>query len=186
MERAQLGPPMVHMAKFDQIRLKDLGARRVDDRQTDRHTDTQTNAVNNKGNPSDRAKILGIFKGFFILFCRFHFLFFRLGLQLSVIKRIHSKSAKLQKDVSLFFIISSLNCCSYWHFSFCCFIISHSRFGRNFRVRAHMHACVCAFVCPSATISRTCMDRFYSYLAQRQDMMVYISTPFLFQIRSKL
>ena len=42
MERAQLGPPMVHMTKFDQIRLKDLGARRVDDRQTDRHTDTQT------------------------------------------------------------------------------------------------------------------------------------------------
>ena len=43
--------PMVHMTKFDQIRLKDLGARRVDDRQTD----TQTNAGNNNGNPSDRA-----------------------------------------------------------------------------------------------------------------------------------
>ena len=51
MERAQLGPPMVHTTKFDQNRLKDLGARRVDDRQTD----TQTNAGNNKGNPSDRA-----------------------------------------------------------------------------------------------------------------------------------
>ena len=38
MQRAQLGPPIVHMAKFDQNRLKDLGARRVDDR----HTDTQT------------------------------------------------------------------------------------------------------------------------------------------------
>ena len=73
------------MAKFDQIRLKDLGARRVDDRHThrqtdrqthrqtdrhtDRHTDKQTQAIirailrigptnagNNKGNPSDRAK----------------------------------------------------------------------------------------------------------------------------------
>ena len=63
MQRAQLGPPMVHLAKFDQNRLKDLGARRVDDRhthrqthtQTDRHTDRQTNAGNNKGNPSDRA-----------------------------------------------------------------------------------------------------------------------------------
>ena len=52
MQRAQLGPPMVHMAKFDQNRLKDLGARMVDDR----HTDRQTNAGNNKGNPSDRAK----------------------------------------------------------------------------------------------------------------------------------
>ena len=38
MERAQQGPPMVHMTKFDQIRLKDLGARRVDDRQTHRQT----------------------------------------------------------------------------------------------------------------------------------------------------
>ena len=51
MERAQLGPPMVHMTKFDQIRLKDLGARRVDDRQThththtDTHTDKQTQAI---------------------------------------------------------------------------------------------------------------------------------------------
>ena len=42
MECAQLGPPMVHLTKFDQNRLKDLGARRVDDRQTDRQTDTQT------------------------------------------------------------------------------------------------------------------------------------------------
>ena len=55
MERAQLGRPMVHMTKFVQIRLKDLGARRVDDRQTDTQTDRQTNAGNNKGNPSDRA-----------------------------------------------------------------------------------------------------------------------------------
>ena len=61
---------MVHMAKFHQNRLKDLGARRVDDRQTHRHTDKQTqakkgqsfgsgqqtNAGNNKGNPSDWAK----------------------------------------------------------------------------------------------------------------------------------
>ena len=45
MQRAQLGPPMVHKTKFDQIRLKDLGARRVDDRQTDRHTDKQTQAI---------------------------------------------------------------------------------------------------------------------------------------------
>ena len=37
MQRAQLGPPMVHMAKFHQNRLKDLGARRVDDTHT--HTD---------------------------------------------------------------------------------------------------------------------------------------------------
>ena len=37
MQRAQQGPPMVHMTKFDQIRLKDLGARRVDDT----HTHTQ-------------------------------------------------------------------------------------------------------------------------------------------------
>ena len=38
---------MVHMAKFDQNRLKDLGARRVDDRQTHRHThtDKQTQAI---------------------------------------------------------------------------------------------------------------------------------------------
>ena len=35
MQRAQLGPPMVHMAKFHENRLKDLGARRVDDRHTD-------------------------------------------------------------------------------------------------------------------------------------------------------
>ena len=42
MQRAQLGPPMVHMAKFDQNRLKDLGARRVDDTQTDTQTDRQT------------------------------------------------------------------------------------------------------------------------------------------------
>ena len=57
MERAQLGPPMVHMTKFDQSRLKDLGARRVVDRHTHTHTHThrQTNAGNNKGNPSDRA-----------------------------------------------------------------------------------------------------------------------------------
>ena len=41
MERAQLGPPMVHMTKFDQIRLKDLGVRRVDDR----HTHKQTQAI---------------------------------------------------------------------------------------------------------------------------------------------
>ena len=34
MQRAQLGPPMVQMAKFHQNRLKDLGARRVDDRHT--------------------------------------------------------------------------------------------------------------------------------------------------------
>ena len=33
---------MVHMAKFHQNRLKDLGARRVDDRHTDRQTDRQT------------------------------------------------------------------------------------------------------------------------------------------------
>ena len=45
MQRAQLGPPLVHVAKFDQNRLKDLGARRVDDRQTDRHTDKQTQAI---------------------------------------------------------------------------------------------------------------------------------------------
>ena len=56
MERAQLGPPMVHMTKFDQIRLKDLGARRVDDR----HTHTHANiAGNNNGNPSDRANNKG-------------------------------------------------------------------------------------------------------------------------------
>ena len=36
---------MVHMAKFDQNRLKDLGARRVDDRHTHRHTDKQTQAI---------------------------------------------------------------------------------------------------------------------------------------------
>ena len=45
MERAQLGPPMVHMAKFDQNRLKDLGARRVDDRQTHTQTRKQTQAI---------------------------------------------------------------------------------------------------------------------------------------------
>ena len=56
MQRAQLGPPMVHLTKFHQNRLKDLGARRVDDRHT--HTDRQTNAGNNKGNPSDRANKL--------------------------------------------------------------------------------------------------------------------------------
>ena len=38
MERAQLGPPVVHMTKFDQIRLKDLGARGVDDRRTHART----------------------------------------------------------------------------------------------------------------------------------------------------
>ena len=43
MQRAQLGPPLVHMAKFDQNRLKDLGARRVDDRQT--HTQTSRQAT---------------------------------------------------------------------------------------------------------------------------------------------
>ena len=42
LERAQQGPPMVHMTKFDQNRLKDLGARRVDDRHTHRHTHTHT------------------------------------------------------------------------------------------------------------------------------------------------
>ena len=38
---------MVHMTKFDKIRLKDLGARRVDDRQThtQTHTDKQTQAI---------------------------------------------------------------------------------------------------------------------------------------------
>ena len=36
---------MVHMAKFHQNRLKDLGARRVDDRQTHTHTDKQTQAI---------------------------------------------------------------------------------------------------------------------------------------------
>ena len=45
MERAPLGPPMVHMTKFEQIRLKDLGARRVDDRQTHRQTRKQTQAI---------------------------------------------------------------------------------------------------------------------------------------------
>ena len=44
------------ITKFHQNRLKDLGARRVDDRHTHRHTHRQTNAGNNKGNPSDRAK----------------------------------------------------------------------------------------------------------------------------------
>ena len=48
MQRAQLGPSMVHMAKFHQNRLKDLGARRVDDRQTDRQTDTHTDTQTNK------------------------------------------------------------------------------------------------------------------------------------------
>ena len=33
----------VVMTKFDQNRVKDLGARRVDDRHTDTHTDRQTN-----------------------------------------------------------------------------------------------------------------------------------------------
>ena len=42
MQRAQLGPPLVHMAKFDQNRLKDLGARRVDDRHTHTHTHRHT------------------------------------------------------------------------------------------------------------------------------------------------
>ena len=46
-------------------------------------------------------------------------------------------------------------------------------FGLNFHVRA----CVCA----DATISRICVDRFYSYLAQRQHMMgPYICTSFFF------
>ena len=45
MQRAQLGPPMVHLAKFDQNRLKDLGARRVDDRQTRKQTQAIIRAI---------------------------------------------------------------------------------------------------------------------------------------------
>ena len=51
-------------------------------------------------------------------------------------------------------------------------------FGLDFCVRACTHVCVC--VCASTTISRTCMDQFYLYLAQRQHMMVSISTSFFF------
>ena len=56
MQRAQLGPPMVHMAKFHQNRLKTwaLGGWTTD-RHTHTHTHRQTNAGNNNGNPSDRA-----------------------------------------------------------------------------------------------------------------------------------
>ena len=41
-------------------------------------------------------------------------------------------------------------------------------FGLDFRV--------CNYVRASTTIYRICMDRFYSYLVQRQHMMVYICT----------
>ena len=45
MDRAQQGPPLVNMTKFDQIRLKDFGATRVDDRQTHKQTQAIIRAI---------------------------------------------------------------------------------------------------------------------------------------------
>ena len=57
-------------------------------------------------------------------------------------------------------------------------------FGLDSRFHAYI-LYVGVYFCASATISWTCMDRFYSYLAKRQQMMVYICKSFCFAVISR-